>query len=78
MSSGSNSGSGGSGDWFDTPNVCDIGSCACSGQASDAETDLTRARFEVVDATIDLRTAAVRFAHALGRDSATEETDAKR
>jgi outer membrane protein TolC len=51
---------------------------ATNAEQSDAETDLTRARFEVVNATIDLRTTAVRFAHAIGRDAATDDTDAKR
>jgi MYXO-CTERM domain-containing protein len=37
MSSGSG---GGSGDGFVTPNVFDVGGCACSVQASDAKTDL--------------------------------------
>jgi outer membrane protein TolC len=45
---------------------------ATNVEQSDAETDLTRARFEVVNATIDVRTAAVRFAHALGRDDSAD------
>jgi len=39
-------------------------------EVTDAETDLTRARLEVVNAHVDLRIARVALAHALGRDVA--------
>jgi outer membrane protein TolC len=43
---------------------------ATAVEVTDAETDLTRARLDAVNARIDLRIANVRLAHALGRDSA--------
>jgi outer membrane protein TolC len=41
---------------------------ASNVELTDAETDLTSSRFSVVDAQIDLRIAAIRLAHATGRD----------
>jgi outer membrane protein TolC len=41
---------------------------ATSTELTDAETELTRARLDAVAARIDARIAAVRYAHALGRD----------
>ncbi len=41
---------------------------ASNVELTDAETDLTASRFSVVDAEIDLRIAAIRLAHATGRD----------
>jgi outer membrane protein TolC len=41
---------------------------ATSTELSDAETELTRARLDAVAARIDARIAAVRIAHATGRD----------
>jgi outer membrane protein TolC len=41
---------------------------ASNVELTDAETDLTLSRFSVVDAQIDLRIAAIRLAHAAGRD----------
>jgi outer membrane protein TolC len=39
-----------------------------STELSDSENALTRARFDVVNARIDLRIARVRLAHSTGRD----------
>lgn len=39
---------------------------ATSAELTDAETELTRARLDALDARIDRRVAAVRFAHAIG------------
>jgi outer membrane protein TolC len=41
---------------------------ATSAELTDAETDLTRARLEAVNAQIDTRSARVRLMHAVGRD----------
>ena len=41
---------------------------ATSVELTDAETDLTRARLEAINARLDLRVARVRLLHALGRD----------
>jgi outer membrane protein TolC len=41
-----------------------------SVEVTDAETDLTRARLEVVNAYVDLHIAAVQLEHVLGRDQA--------
>jgi outer membrane protein TolC len=41
---------------------------ASNVELTDAETDLTSARFSAVDAEIDLRIAAIRLGHAAGRD----------
>ena len=41
---------------------------ATSVELTDAETDLTRARLEAINARVDLRIAHVRLQHALGRD----------
>jgi outer membrane protein TolC len=41
---------------------------ATSVELTDAETDLTRARLEAINARVDLRVAHVRLEHALGRD----------
>jgi outer membrane protein TolC len=41
---------------------------ATSTELSDSENALTRARFDVVNARIDLRVARVRLVHATGRD----------
>ena len=41
---------------------------ATSVELTDAETDLTRTRFDAINARIDLRIARVRLQHALGRD----------
>jgi outer membrane protein TolC len=38
----------------------------------DAETELTRARLEALNAQIDARIARVRFAHAVGDDVARD------
>jgi outer membrane protein len=43
---------------------------ATSTELSDSENALTRARFDVVNARIDLRVARVRLLHAVGRDDA--------
>jgi outer membrane protein TolC len=43
---------------------------ATSTELSDSENALTRARFDVVNARIDLRVARVRLLHATGRDDA--------
>jgi outer membrane protein TolC len=43
---------------------------ATSTELSDSENALTRARFDVVNARIDLRIARVRLVHATGRDDA--------
>ena len=40
-------------------------------EVTDAETDLTRARFEIVNAHIDAHIARVRLTHAVGRDAPT-------
>jgi outer membrane protein TolC len=37
-------------------------------EVTDAETDLTRARLDVVNSHVDVRIARVALAHALGRD----------
>jgi outer membrane protein TolC len=36
---------------------------------TDSETELTRARLELVNAHVDLHIAQVQLAHALGRDA---------
>ncbi|MEP7052706.1 MAG: TolC family protein, partial [Pseudomonadota bacterium] len=41
-------------------------------EVTDAETDLTRARLEVVNSHVDVRIARVELAHALGRDNVTK------
>lgn len=41
---------------------------ATSVELTDAETDLTRARLEEINARVDLRVAIVRLLHATGRD----------
>jgi outer membrane protein TolC len=41
---------------------------ATSVELTDAETDLTRARLEAINARVDLRIALVRREHATGRD----------
>jgi outer membrane protein TolC len=43
---------------------------ATSVELTDAETDLTRARLEAINARVDLRIAKVKLIHALGRDVA--------
>jgi outer membrane protein TolC len=43
---------------------------ATSVELTDAETDLTRARLESINARVDLQVAKVRLEHALGRDVA--------
>ena len=45
---------------------------ATSVELTDAETDLTRARLEAINARVDLRIAHVRIEHALGRDVARQ------
>ncbi|HKQ69794.1 MAG TPA: TolC family protein [Polyangiaceae bacterium] len=45
---------------------------ATSVELTDAETDLTRARLEAINARVDLRIAQVRFQHAVGRDVPSE------
>jgi outer membrane protein TolC len=47
---------------------------ATSVELTDAETDLTRARLEAINARVDLRIAQVRLEHALGRDVARSGT----
>jgi len=47
---------------------------ATSVELTDAETELTRARLEVVAAEIDLRVAGARLEHALGRDLHPDES----
>jgi outer membrane protein len=47
---------------------------ATSTELSDSENALTRARFDVVNARIDLRIARVRLLHATGRDEAPGAT----
>lgn len=44
---------------------------ATSVELTDAETDLTRARLEAINARVDLRIAKVKLIHALGRDVAS-------
>lgn len=46
---------------------------ATSVELTDAETELTRARLEVIAAEIDLRVAGARLEHALGRDIQPDE-----
>ncbi|HEY8924012.1 MAG TPA: TolC family protein [Polyangia bacterium] len=46
---------------------------ATSVELTDAETELTRARLEVIAAEIDLRVAGARLDHALGRDIQPDE-----
>ncbi|MEO6601786.1 MAG: TolC family protein, partial [Polyangiaceae bacterium] len=41
-------------------------------EVTDAETELTRARLDVVNANVDLRVARVALTHALGRDVASQ------
>ncbi len=41
-------------------------------EVTDAETDLTRARLEVVNSHVDVRIARVELTHALGRDNVTK------
>jgi outer membrane protein TolC len=47
---------------------------ATSTELSDSENALTRARFDVVNARIDLRVARVRLLHATGRDDTSGST----
>jgi outer membrane protein TolC len=42
---------------------------ATSGELTDAETDLLRAKLDAVNARVDQRISRIRFAHALGRDN---------
>ena len=42
---------------------------ATSTTLTDSETDLTRARLDALNATVDARIARVRLEHALGRDA---------
>jgi outer membrane protein TolC len=51
---------------------------ATSTELSDSENALTRARFDVVNARIDLRVARVRLLHATGRDGALGGTSGSR
>jgi outer membrane protein len=49
---------------------------ATSTELSGSENSLTRARFDVVNARIDLRVARVRLLHATGRDAGPGSPDA--
>jgi outer membrane protein TolC len=46
---------------------------ATSVELTDAETDLTRARLESINARVDLQVARVRLEHALGRDAVAKK-----
>lgn len=51
---------------------------ATSVELTDAETELTRARIELIDALVGARVASVRLEHALGRDVRRAQTQARR
>lgn len=51
---------------------------ATSVELTDAETELTRARIELIDTLVGARIAVVRLDHALGRDVRRVETQARR